>query len=223
MVRRRPRKRKRLRKKKRKMIIPRLLGKSYLTRMRYVTTIKLNPTAGQLSSAAFRSNGITIIEVTGTIGQPTGFDQFMAFFNNYRVLSSTCKMTFVPTSFANAIPGAYGIFLDNNASRGYGSYVDILMGNQSVTKNVRLAGIKNNSQSLRPTTASYNAKRIWGKTAADADQYGDPNVNPTESNFFQCWYGSTDGTNDPGEANFLVQLDYVVLFKDQILTPVSVV
>lgn len=206
---------------KRKMRIPRLLGKSQLTRMRFVKGVTLNPGAGAIISRVFSASGITVCDVSAGTGQPTGFDQFNAFFGLYHVLSATCKMTFVPNGVGNVIPGVYGVFKDDDATLAYADYQTLLMGNQSVTKSVKLAGILGDT-SMKSTSASYNSKRTYGRsTSTDLLLHGDAAANPTESQFFQCWYGSPDVTVDSGPAHFLFQLDYVVRWKDNDLTIVS--
>ncbi len=210
----------RKRKRKRKAMIPRLLGNSQITRMRYVKGFTLNPGIGAVISRVFRANGITVCDTTGATGQPTGFDQFNAFFTKYRILEAKIKMTYVPTNLTNVQPGVYGVFVDNDASLGYADYQGLLMGNQSKTKDVKLAGILGGvGLTLMPTTASYNAKRVYTKIPAnDIDQFGDKLANPLQSQYFQCWYGSPDILNDPGPSHFLVQIDYVVQWLDKELT-----
>lgn len=212
------------RKKKPYSYIPRLLGNTQVTRMRYVAGATLDPGAAGILSHVFRANGITQVDTTLTQGQPTGFDEFNGFFNAYRILSATCKMTFVPHTTANVNPGVYGVFLDNDASRGYSDYQQIMMSNQSLTNNVRLAGIINGATDMKPTSASYDANKVYKhlSTSRSLLLTGDAVDNPTESQYFNCWYASPDIATNPGAAHFLFQLDYVVEWFDRKLTAISV-
>lgn len=222
MARRKTRRRRKRNSRKRKPFIPRLLGNSQLTRMRYATTFQLNPAAGDITSHVFRANGITQVDTTGTTGQPTGFDQFLEFFEQYKVLGSKITMEWVPTSVSNGTPGVYGVFTDDDASLTYGGYTDLLMGNESRTKNVRLAGIVAGDAKMMKTSSSYSSKRRYKQAGAnELDLYGSSSAGPLVSTFYQCWYASPDGTADPVASNFLVVIDYVVLWIDKKFTVAS--
>lgn len=212
--------RKKKRKKNRFSRVPRLLGDSIITKMRYVTGFNLNPTGATMVSNAFRANGITVCNITTGIGQPTGFDQFNAFFNRYRVLKSTISMQFVPISFSNlTVPSVYGVYQDNDATLAYSDYQTLLMGNQSQTKNVKMAGLIQGGLALQKTGATYSAKKTYINTASqDLVLGGDALLNPDESQYFQCWAASPNIGADPPAAHYLIQIDYVVQWYDKKLT-----
>jgi hypothetical protein len=55
---------------------------------------------GAANSWALRGNGMYDPDVTGAGAQPSGFDQYMAIYKNYRVIGSRCIATYIPGSSA---------------------------------------------------------------------------------------------------------------------------
>lgn len=215
------RRRKRKRTRKRKPYIPNLLGNSTVTRMKFCKGFVLNPGAGLITSRVFRANGITFCDTTGTNGQPTGFDQFNAFFNKYKILESRIRMTWVPTVSTSVNPSAFGVFQDDDATLAYADYQQLLMGNQSRGR-IKLAGLIDGNSPMQSVTAKYNPKKTYRLGGSqELDLYGDGADNPIETQQFQCYAASPDISSDPGNTHYLVEIDYVVLWTDKLLTILS--
>lgn len=205
------------RRRKPKQRIPRLLGYSYVTRMRDVVGFNLDPGAGALTSRVFSANGVTFTDITGGGSQPTGFDQFNAFFENYKVLESKCTMQWVPAVSTNVLPGVYGVYQDNDSTLQYSNYQAILEGNQNQSRNIRIAGLINGDAKMKKTSSKYKPSRKlkYGGPKVNTDTYGDSLANPLETQFFQCWYGSPDVSSNPGSSHFIVIMEYVVLWTNR--------
>ncbi len=220
---RRRRKRKRKMTRKRKSYIPQLLGKSFLTRMKLVQGFSLNPGAGAITSFVVSANGITV--PSGGANQPTGFDQMNAFFDQYKVLGSKIKMSYVANTISNGIPGVFGIFNDNDSTLSYSNFPEILMSNQTGKKTTtpKIAGLVTGTFGVGSAHSSYSAKKTYRLGGSqELDLYGTAATNPIEEQFYQCYYGSPDTVVDSALAHFIIQVDYVVLWTNRKLTAVSV-
>ncbi len=213
----RKRRRKR-RKMKRKQFIPRLLGKSYLTKMRYTNVIGLDAGGvGGLLEVAVSAGGIfDTLPTIGGIDQPVGHDQMYLFFNSSLVLSSKIKITHMPTLAVDVVPAAYGIILSSTASTVHNNYADVLMGNEKRSA-IKLAGtVAYQQPEENQVSLTYSGKEYW-KTGFRTDNHkGSSTANPDDDTFFLVYAASTDNVSNPPSLAFLVEVEYIVLFDNPV-------
>lgn len=69
----------------------------------YGTSFALSSGAGSPGGYVFSANGIFDPDITGTGGQPMGFDQMMLFYNHYTVVRSRISVVVKCTSASGAV------------------------------------------------------------------------------------------------------------------------
>jgi hypothetical protein len=71
--------------------------------LKYSSRLSLTSTVGVYAEHNFAGNGLFDPDVTGVGTQPTGFDQWCAFYQRFRVLASHCRVQAInPTAATNA-------------------------------------------------------------------------------------------------------------------------
>ncbi len=195
-----------------------LLKNKFLTKLRYVDTISLDPGIAAITNHVFRCNSLFDPDSTGAGHQPLIFDEFAELYQEYRVLKAKIKVTPIPTTTSNVNPGLYGVFRDSD------SILDYTLGT-SVIEDMRVkggwgyAGTSSFAAGYNPPsrTASYNVKTMT--SPEQRDESTDVGANPVNQDFFQVWLASIAG-NNPGAVQFMVQIDYLVEFtQPQTVTP----
>ncbi len=205
--------RKRKRKTKRKSFIPLLLGNSHVCRMKYTTGFVLDPAAGAITSRVFSAGGVTdCASSTGGLQPVLGFDQMNAFFSQYKVLGSKIIYTYVPIATTNAVPGVFGVFLDDDTNLNYGSCQTVLQNQQQKNLTIKMCGSTLYNQNKMPRDiATYSLrKETRGNNTSQGDLIGDVAANPVANKWYQCWMGSPDISNDPGPSHFIITIEYIV-------------
>lgn len=181
--------------------------------LRYATTVTLNPGAGQIVKHQFAANGCFDPDLTGTGHQPRGFDQWMQNYSHYTVIGS--KITIKPYGPAaragvSSPTMVYGVALNRDESFPWTTWVD-LAESRFAGKGTTVALNVNQSRTM---TRSFSAKKYFGALILGKGVYaGDVTKNPTEGSSFQVWAGSPDGS-DPDSQQFMVQIDYIVVFTE---------
>jgi len=192
---------------------------SMTVRLKYTTEVQINPTAGSSAAHQFRANGVFDPDATGTGHQPRGFDQWMARYNHAYVIGSKITVTPTPISTSNAIPGAYGIMLNDSLSE-FANYTitdDIIESKASGIKgrDWRLGGyIYNQNEKQNTIVKHFSAKKAFGLNVVGNQSYDNTALaGPAEEQIFDVWVGSLGG-NDPGLLNLVVSLEYIVVFTE---------
>lgn len=164
--------------------------------LRYSTTIDLNPTVGTVANHLFRTNSINDPDYTGVGHQPYGHDQYSAIYNHYRVVSA--KITMTPTITGN---GIFGISKTDDTT------VALNMDLAREQKGTVCAPMAN-TNTANNTLMSYY---YLSNQAVGADGVGaNFGNNPSEQNFWQCWYSGENATADQSSKSFMVNIVYTV-------------
>lgn len=199
--------------------ITKLLKDKTTAHLRYVDTVSVDAGAAAIVSHVFSANGLHDPDVTGTGHQPLMYDEYKLLYGQYRVISSTCKITPVGQTTASAVPSLYGVFLEADGVLDYSLGTSIIE-DQRVKGRWAMSGGANSGLSNFTRSASFNAKRYLSPEGAlnAVDVTSMPSTNGFDA-FYQVWSASING-NNPGAVTFLVQLDYIVEFTDPIeITP----
>jgi len=166
--------------------------------MRYSEVISNNPAAGLVGHYLFRCNSIYDPNYTGIGHQPYGHDQYQLIYNQYQVLESVITMTPISN-----VAGVFGISQTDDASvNGNYDTVREIKGTQFTIMN----GNNNQNNSI---VAYYKDSDSFPEGASDpttrAAAFG---ANPTEVQYFDCWYEGIDASADPVACNFLFTITY---------------
>ncbi len=195
-------------------------GINFATRQRvtqrYCEYVSINPALGVIADYVFSANGIYDPNVSGTGHQPMGFDQWMALYDHYHVVSSEIKITFVPADVtaANAA-GFCGVSLRDTSASLTGSDVTLML------ENVVLGNMDYKQLPLaydRGTVVhgKYSAQRFHGVTdlLASSILRGDASNNPSEQAFYHVWLGPVSGGLDLGATVVTVEITYEVIYTE---------
>lgn len=195
------------------------LPKTLPVKLKYTDFINLNAGASAPAIIGFRTNGMfdPYIPVGGH--QPKGFDQWMALYRHFTVLSSKIKVTPVSVAATTSMNGyMYGVTLASGSSDLAGmSTTDIMeLQNSRSYKFINNYTSSANSNSPGSVTSYFNAKTEFGRNVMGAAEFhGDASGDPTEQMAFLVWVGDIQG-NDPTNHDFLVEIEYIAVLSERI-------
>lgn len=186
-------------------------AKSALVKLRYTTTLNLNPGAGTPAVNVFSANGMYDPDFTGSGHQPNSFDQWITFYDHYTVLGSKISVNFMNPFSVFLLAG---IDLRDKSSTVTSNIENIAENAGTVYTNIEPVGSGRPMKRLRKT---FSAKKFFSKTSVrdEKDLEGDVSANPAEQAYYHVWLMSADGSTDPG-ASFPVQvtIEYIALFSE---------
>lgn len=167
-------------------------------RLRYSTTIILNPTVGIPAAQLFRANSIHDPDYTGIGHQPYGHDTYASIYNHYNVRSSTITVT--PTK---PRAGIFGVTLtdDSTVQSDYDTIREV--------KGTKYAVCSDNGSPQTTVTQYYNCNQNFDipfqkATSANFGQ------SPSEGMYFHVWAESPDSTEDGSQNALVVNISFVV-------------
>jgi hypothetical protein len=195
--------------------IPLFAYRTRRTLQYYATSSFLTGTATS-NAYVFSCNGLFDPDVTGTGGQPMGFDQMMNFYNHYTVVRS--RITALVMNTSAALFPSVGIAI-NGSSTPVASIEQLVENGDIVISQLTLTGQIGSQAKL---TRSIDCARFQGidDIMDDANMRGDSASNPTEQMYFQisAWnpYTATQIT-----VNFQVVIEYDAVFHEPRKGPLS--
>lgn len=198
-------------------------GNSHITKLRYVEEITMNPGAGLIANYVFSANGLYDPNVTGTGHQPRAFDQLMTFFDHYVVLGAKITVTPVKLDTANTVPGYFGILVSDDGITVAGhTLLDIMETRLNKSNRTKLVGFNYDmAKTSRSISAKFSARKFFHKNVKGDDIFrGSASSNPSEQAYFEIYHSSVNG-NDPDPCTFFVQIEYIALFTERKIIPVS--
>lgn len=142
--------------------------------------------------------------------QPLYFDQLMAIYDHYTVVSSRIEVTIQYTSVTTGtIP--WGIYIDDDTSTTGASGVSSCMERPGCVYAVSLPLAAGTGRML---THSWDAVRAFGPNPlANDNLQGNSSASPTEQQFFVIW--ADGGVNwNSGQITVLVKVVYTVIFDE---------
>jgi len=155
-------------------------------------------------------------DFTGVGHQPRGFDELMALYDHYVVLSSTCNATFMPavdiSGVANGLSIMCGIVLRDRASA--------LTSQNGIMEDRNVAYKALTSyQSATPTHVRKvcNVSRFLGRrdVLSDPQLKGNASNNPAEDCYFQVYiYNLVVGAS--GTIQISIDIEYVVMLLEPV-------
>lgn len=194
------------------------LAKSKQVTLKYCDQHNINGAAGGLTTEyIMRANDCFDPNYSGVGHQPYGFDQWTAVYKSFCVVASRLKVSANTTTAANdaCLAGVYisksvtAFSADPYACLELNTSSDsMLVGNFSTGKD-------------RPTLkAACDIVTFTGKTNKkdlldDEDACGSNTASPTDVVYYHIWVAGVNGS-DPASANYLIQVEYDVIFFDPI-------
>lgn len=193
-----------------------LFGDKKLVRMKYHEGISLAPgLTGQPDSFVFSAGSLFDPNVSGTGHQPRGFDQIIALYSHYTVISSKCTATFIQNSEVagqnDTEAMAVGIVMRHDTS--------ILTDQSAILedRNVRWKTIApaQSGGNVR-VVQKFNPKSFLGisKPMSSANLRGSVVSSPSESGFFQIFAMPISYEQPSGELQVSVDIVYTAVFTE---------
>jgi len=178
-------------------------------RLQYFASSTLLTGTATANAYVFSANGLFDPDVTGTGGQPMGFDQMMAFYNHYTVLKS--KITVLCVNQTALLTPSVGISVQGSTS--VTSSIEQLIENGDIVFHSLLpAGVMGSQAKL---TRGVSMKWFQGinQPLDDPNMRGDGSSNPTEQTYFQIVaynpFSATQAT-----IGFQALIEFDVIFQE---------
>jgi len=186
-----------------------LFGQSTRRTLSYVTNfVNITSGAGLAGAYVFSANGCFDPDITGTGGQPMGFDQMMIFYNHYTVLRSRITVVFKATSAVGPVVSV----AVSGSSTPLTSIEQIEENGRCVLAWLNPIGVADSHARLN---AAVNMARFQGLVFAkdDPDMRGDSASNPAEQVYYLLYvWNPIDST--VVTAGVSVRIEYDVWFHE---------
>ncbi len=206
------------RKKRTNKFRDKLIKRNFKTTLKYATVVSLDSAASSIVGHVFAANGMNDPDVTGTGHQSHGWDQHTAIYGRYRVEKSRMTVTPIGELTSAVVPALWGVYLDNDSTRNYATPIEAIEDMRTPKKfglhngfhsNADWANMKKNAIKI-----SFNAKTFLDKDGQNESTIvtGDPSGDQNTA-FFIIWAGAIGAVN-PGSVDFLVEIEYDVVFTD---------
>lgn len=192
-----------------------LLSNKVKTQLRYQEDGQLNPgLLGALAGQVYRANGLFDPDVAIGGHQPRGFDQMMAMYTTWTVISSKCTATFLEGSQQD-VSFVVGISAQSQSS--LLTTQDYQEDRYTVTR-----GLNHNGGQAVKLMLNWNASRFLNVKDPEDELslQGTDVADPLVQSFFHIFAGPTYST-DPAPCDVNVLLDYEVIFSDPIAPSAS--
>lgn len=185
--------------------------------LRYYTVASVSSGASAAGGYVFSANGIFDPDVSGTGGQPMGFDQMMLFFNHYTVVRSRIRVMAQSNSTNLRVTAALAV----SGSSTVTTSIEQLMENGNLTFQVlEYAGAMGGACTLM---RSVNAAKFQSvdDVMDDPNMRGDAASNPAEQAYYHicCWNAASATTVT---LDCQVYLEYDVIFHEPRKASISV-
>ncbi len=184
-------------------------------RLRYVQEVVINPGAGLIAAHNFRANSLFDPDQTGVGHQPMNFDSLALGYQHYTVFGAKITATRVRTVTTALLPGYFGVFLNSNATLGYGSGPEVIESNEKASKWLMVGGLEGGQFGKPKVSLGFSAKKYFGVKSLSGDRFTTPiGSNPNEDVNFTIWVASIGG-DDPGAMTILVEVEYLAKFTER--------
>ena len=179
-----------------------------LTKLRYAESYALTVTSGSIAKQVNSLNSIFDPDQTGSGHQPMYRDQYAVIYDQYAVVSSKIKVTYVSLFTGTAVH--IGLVKDDNTTTS--STYSTLM-EQNMGKHTLLA-CRDGALSCKVLTLSFDCKKDLGIDPYASETYKtDLGANPTETYDCLSWATPVDGSSS-GTVQICVEVEYLVLFTE---------
>lgn len=148
----------------------------------YGTLINIESFVGTAGTYQFRANSIYDPDFSGAGHQPLGHDQWLAFYQSYFVMSSVCRVDFIPPNTSSVQSNFLGaIRVSGDASPSSVTTTQLLENRSAVSKPVTIG------KGSTRIVAKYSARKLYNKLSEIGSTLGAKfGANPAEDVYFQC-------------------------------------
>ncbi len=178
----------------RRLRITTLIPKTKAVKLVYVGTANIGSMVTGNVGHLVTCNGMFDPDFTGLGHQPMGFDQWMGFYNHYRVFKS--KLTCWVNGSSNDVTQPLYLVLrtDDNSSivSPIASSNRLEQAVEEPGTRVKLFGNAQSDITKAHLTKTWNARSTFGKSFADNDMKGNVGSNPAELSFFRMQIFNAD-------------------------------
>jgi hypothetical protein len=186
-----------------------LFGYTARKTLQYYTVGTVTSGASTAGTYVFAANGLFDTDITGSGGQPMGFDQMMLLFNHYTVLTTTIKVTFYSDTASLRPTVALSV---SGSSTGLTDYAQLIENGDVTLQTLMYPGAFGSVCTMR---RSVPIGRFQGvrDPMDDPDLRGDSASNPAELTYFHLsvW---NQGSVALVTAAFNTIIEYDVLFQE---------
>ncbi len=179
-------------------------------KLRYATSVTFDPSAGATQNIFILANGLFDPEVALGGHQPLGFDQYMSFYDHFKVESSHITAYFQPTTGNVVFQTICSISVDDDQTANTSSNNIIEQG--LATWKIGNVGAGNEIVTLRK---SFNSKRFFMNQSSSANLVGSALSDPSELANYNVSVGPMDGVSDVEEVKCFIVVDYIVTFSER--------
>lgn len=188
-----------------------ILPSQIIVPFRYVETQPYDPVAGIVAHQQFRANGLR--DPNFSIGghQPYGFDQWMDMYQEFTVIGSKIKATFIAKN-QTAIQLAYcGISVIREGDSGnvvvLTTETPLLLERQD--RNYSVLGQANTGKGMTTVTDNWSLKKYFGQQDFSSSEFsGTATQSPERQALYDVWITSTVDATDLPETDVVITIDY---------------
>lgn len=181
-----------------------------LIKFRFVGGANIDPAAGSLAFVEIEANDCFDPDVGGQ--QPLGWDQWQAFYESYRVISSKIVVNHTPVSNAANVPGGFCVTLQSvGAPSVFASLLQLRETNLRRSSIVSIGGGLVRGVEARSVSMTYSARKMFANPRDDqliGGTDGTPAIGQAVK--YTLYYGSPDNSNNPTVAWFTWEVTYIV-------------
>lgn len=175
--------------------------------LRYAQQVPLNATTSPVGHT-FALNGLYDPDISGVGHQPMGFDQYMAFYQKYRVNKVKVNAWFVNDTDASTSCQYVGLQIHENSGWSPADCETILERGRCCFKPV---GPRTSSLSAAHLAISWDAEK-WYDASKDGEYQGTSSANPVEICYVTAWAAGDFPAENPDAIAVMVILDFDVTF-----------
>jgi hypothetical protein len=193
--------------------IPTILAQTHVCKLKYSDFISLNPGVTNIVSNRYRASSVRDPDATGLGAAPRGFAQLSALYEDYTVLGSRIRVTFVSTNSASTGEAWVGIFLDEQ-NIAHSQDTEGVFSRRALSR--AFMPPFGSGKSSAVVTARMNTKR-WFRTnpMTDVDCLAAVTTDPVKQVFYHVWAGGTTASVDPSTISATVEIEYIVAFRSR--------
>lgn len=183
--------------------------KQFTTKLRYETSVDVDPPLGGTASHLFRANSVFDPDFTGVGNQPRYFDQIMPLYDHFTVIGA--KIT-VKVANPHTTPYIVGVQLNGNGTT-VANINDLIEQRNSTYKWI---GHAYANTAINQITKKFSTKKFLGisKPLAEDDLRGSISANPNEGAYFAVTVGSHDPAVNGLALPLRIIIDYIVVFTE---------
>lgn len=185
------------------------MPKQKLASFKYCDTINLTPGA-TVGSYRFSANGMYDPNITGTGHQPLGFDQLMAFYDQYTIIASKIHIKWLNQ---NSNPLFCGLFLNDDTTTIPVSQTDFM---EQTNSKYAILTPPTGSQDILTQKGGFSAKKDLGisKPLSASQLLGTASTNPSEQMYYELFYYAS-GDTTANSIKAYVTITYIAVLTER--------